>query len=157
MRKIFPPREAKPSGSDWHLKMLGFLNPSIKSSLFNLHPSIINQQSTISNLQSSPLMRSSKNPNQFCKICNKPVPLSTRYPNRVCNECTTHTTVITGRHVYFENLDLDGGLVGIYSDTNENYPMKVCYISGILCKVEEVRFGGVAVEVVNANKTNNII
>ncbi|MBK6840070.1 MAG: hypothetical protein IPG90_18785 [Bacteroidetes bacterium] len=102
-------------------------------------------------------MPSSKNPNQFCKICNKPVPLSTRYPNRVCNECTTHTTDITGRHVYFENLDLDGGLVGIYSDTNENYPMKVCYISGILCKVEEVRFGGVAVEVVNANKTNNII
>ena len=153
MRKIFPPREAKPSGSDWHLNMLGFLNPSIS----NHQSAINNQQSPVSSLQSSPLLPSSKNPNQFCKICNKPVPLSTRYPNRVCNECTTHTTDITGRHVYFENLDLDGGLVGIYSDTNENYPMKVCYISGILCKVEEVRFGGVAVEVVNANTTNNII
>ncbi|MBL0065529.1 MAG: hypothetical protein IPP38_11070 [Bacteroidetes bacterium] len=102
-------------------------------------------------------MPSTLDPNQCCKICNKPVPPSTRYPNRVCDECTTHTTDITGRPVYFENSDSDGGLVGVYTDTNESYPLKVCYISGILCKVEEVRFGGVAIEVVNTNKTTNSI
>lgn len=94
---------------------------------------------------------------QFCKICAKEVQHSTRYPNRVCNECTTHTTDITGRPVCFENQDSDGGLVGVYTDTNESYPLKVCYISGVLCKVEEVRFGGVAIEVVNTNKTTNSI
>lgn len=126
--------------------------------LYTLHEfSIHNQhiQSKIMNHESS--IPNALDPNQCCKICNKPVPPSTRYPNRVCEECTTHTTDITGRPVCFENQDSDGGLVGVYTDTNESYPLKVCYISGILCKVEEVRFGGVAIEVVNTNKTTNSI
>ena len=123
----------------------------IQSKIINLQSSIINHQSTF------PPMPSTLDPTQCCKICNKPVPPSTRYPNRVCEECTTHTTDITGRPVCFENSDSDGGLVGVYTDTNESYPLKVCYISGILCKVEEVRFGGVAIEVVNTNKTTNSI
>ena len=45
------------------------------------------------------------------------------------------------------NVDATGGYRAVYVDTGEVYDSHICYIDGIECYADEVKFGGIVIEV----------
>ena len=85
-----------------------------------------------------------------CPICSVELRPNSRYPRYVCQECKSKATDESGRALGFGNIDMSGGFVAKYRDTNEMYDSHTCYIDGIECFANEARFGGVVVEKCNS-------
>lgn len=84
---------------------------------------------------------------QECPICAVEIEKSRRYPNCVCFDCSKRARDENGRLLKFHNIDLSGGFVGFYVDTNEKYESRVCYIDDVKCYADEARFGGIVIEI----------
>ena len=69
-----------------------------------------------------------------------------RYPRYVCSKCASLTSDDKGNKVAFFNEELSGGIKGVYTDTNEQYPETICFINGIKCRADEARFGGIVIQ-----------
>jgi|APCry1669193181_1035450.scaffolds.fasta_scaffold13786_4 hypothetical protein len=82
---------------------------------------------------------------QQCPFCQAEVERSTRYPDYVCSRCLETATDEKGRRVIFGNADIEGGIKGIYTDTNEEYISRSCFIEGHPCTASEARFGGIVI------------
>jgi hypothetical protein len=82
---------------------------------------------------------------QHCPLCHAEVERSTRYPDYVCSRCAGGATDEKGRRVSFGNADIEGGIKGSYTDTQEEYPSRSCFIDGRPCTASEARFGGVVI------------
>lgn len=83
-----------------------------------------------------------------CPICGEEVVHLERYPEQVCEKCTKKTADAYGRRLKFFNERLSGGLQAVYLENGAEYNRQLCYIDGIKCFVNEHRFGGIVVEVV---------
>jgi hypothetical protein len=82
-----------------------------------------------------------------CPICSIEIEKSRRYPNCVCKGCSYRACDENGRLLKFFNIDLSGGFLSRYVDTNEKYESHLCYIKGVKCYADEAHFGGIVVEV----------
>jgi len=83
----------------------------------------------------------------YCPICSKRLRPVKRYPRYVCKECSKQVCDESGKSVSFSNIDVFGGLIGHYIDTEEEYKTQYCYIKSTKCKAEEARFGGVVIQI----------
>jgi hypothetical protein len=84
---------------------------------------------------------------QYCPICKQEVQSNPRYTNYVCSKCVALATDADGRRVDFYNETIMGtGVMGKYTDTQENYAGYDCYIAGVKCWADEARFGGIVVQ-----------
>jgi hypothetical protein len=79
----------------------------------------------------------------ICKVELKPIP---RYPNYVCKTCASMATDKDGRKLKFSNIDMSGGFMARFDDTNEEYNSHTCYINGFECHADEARFGGIVIQ-----------
>jgi hypothetical protein len=82
-----------------------------------------------------------------CPICSAKIEKSLRYPNYVCFDCCKRACDENGRPLKFHNIDLSGGFLAFYVDTNEKYESHICYIDGVKCYADEAHFGGIVIEV----------
>jgi len=83
---------------------------------------------------------------QTCPICQKAVQPSERYPYYLCLDCSARAKSKDGRSLKFSNIDMTGGLMAVYADTDESYPSHECYVDGIQCYADEHRFGGIVIQ-----------
>lgn len=83
---------------------------------------------------------------QKCPICRAEVEFVKRYPKCVCVSCYKKATDENGRRLKFFNVSLSGGFAAYYADTNEERKSHICYIDGIKCRADEVRFGGIVIQ-----------
>ena len=84
---------------------------------------------------------------QRCPICERNVTPYERYPRYLCDGCMLRVEDKDGRRLEFFNEDLAGyGVIGRFSDTQEPYESRVCYVAGIRCLTEEARFGGIVIQ-----------
>ncbi|MEQ8302040.1 MAG: hypothetical protein RIB47_01520 [Cyclobacteriaceae bacterium] len=81
-----------------------------------------------------------------CPICKVDLQPNPRYPNYVCTTCADRATDKEGRKLKFSNIDVSGGYVARFGDTNEAYHSHTCYIDGLECHADEARFGGIVIE-----------
>lgn len=82
-----------------------------------------------------------------CPICNKGLDRYLRYPNYVCHRCVANAVDEYGRRIRFANQSIEGGLVVHYVDTGEIRESNICYISGVRCRADDARFGGIVVQI----------
>ena len=87
---------------------------------------------------------------QTCPICGTATSPSERYPRHVCRSCACLASSADGRLLAFSNLDMFGGFVARYADTDELYDSHQCFIDGVRCHAGEARFGGIVIEPVEA-------
>lgn len=85
---------------------------------------------------------------QTCPICNRPVTRYERYPRYVCQACAARAKSWDGRPLAFYNEALSGGFVARYADDDTPYNSHECLIDGFRCYADEVRFGGIVIQVV---------
>ena len=83
----------------------------------------------------------------YCPICSKKLRPIKRYPKYICRECSKQVCDKYGRAVTFSNIDLFGGLIGHYVNTEEEYKSQYFYIKSTKCKAEEARFGGEVIQI----------
>jgi hypothetical protein len=88
-----------------------------------------------------------------CPICSAPVYHFERYPRQVCGDCYSRACDAGGRPLLFGNASISGGFVAVYADTGENYGKHQCFIDGIECRADEFRFGGIVIEAVDKQAT----
>src|SRR5439155_5708492 len=67
----------------------------------------------------------------------------------VCPACAGRATSAAGRPLQFRNTNATGGFVARYADTMEAYPGHECFISGVRCRADEARSGGIVIEAVD--------
>lgn len=84
---------------------------------------------------------------QRCRICQSEVYANPRYPRYVCATCAARAKSANGRPLLFSNIDLSGGFIARYADTQEEYPDHRCFVDGVLCWADEEYFGGIVVQV----------
>lgn len=84
--------------------------------------------------------------NYQCPICKVDLIPSPRYPNYVCKTCSSKATDKEGRKLDFSNINMSGGYMAFFVDTNEEYDSHTCYINGFECHAGEARFGGIVIE-----------
>jgi len=85
-----------------------------------------------------------------CPICAAEIIFWERYPNQVCESCQSRTADAYGRRLRFSNRGLSGGFQAFYMDNGAEYQRRICYIDGRKCFVNEHRFGGIVVEIVES-------
>ena len=84
-----------------------------------------------------------------CQICKKFMEPSVRYHNAICithyNECIDKN----GNKVTFHNINAEGGFVAYHYVNNMIIKDEdgECYIQGVKCMAEEVRLGGIVIQV----------
>lgn len=88
---------------------------------------------------------------QHCPVCNTQVNENPRYPDYVCGSCVYTAQSEDGQAVKFHNIDLSGGCVGMYVETEKVYDSNICYIHGIECFASEAYMGGIVVRPVKNN------
>lgn len=81
-----------------------------------------------------------------CPICARHQPPRAGHPRYLCAVCTRHTVDGEGRRIRFYNPITGGGVRGVYVDTGEVTPARLCFVQGIPCLADEVRFGGVIIQ-----------
>lgn len=82
----------------------------------------------------------------FCPICNAPVRTPLGYPGALCPACVLEATSPSGKPLRFNNLSLSGGLEVRVSESGSTQGPTDCYVRGVLCRAEELRFGGFALQ-----------
>ena len=82
-----------------------------------------------------------------CPVCGKSMQANPRYPNAVCGSCSGMAADENGRRLGFSNVDIAGGLIAYYLDTDEPYDSHECFVNDMRCWAEEARFGGVVIQV----------
>jgi len=83
-----------------------------------------------------------------CPTCTKQITLSQRYPDAVCSECYELTVTENGDKIMFGNESIFGGFMSIVNDKEGT--IHECYINGKKCYADEARFGGIVIQVVDA-------
>jgi hypothetical protein len=84
---------------------------------------------------------------QLCPVCKREIAFQARYPRYVCLDCARLATDFIGRKLLFYNVDASGGYRAIYADTNEIYDSHQCFISGMECRADEAKFGGIVIQI----------
>lgn len=79
-----------------------------------------------------------------CPICKNKRLTTQRYPNKICYDCTKLCVTKDNKSIQFFNIDHSGGFVSIV-DNKYHGNIHDCYVKGIKCYADEVRFGGVVV------------
>ena len=83
---------------------------------------------------------------QYCPVCHKSVPPFAPYPNYLCLECSSRARSKDGGLLKFSNIDMTGGFIAEYADTDQPYFSHECYVDGILCYAAEGHFGGIVIQ-----------
>lgn len=95
-------------------------------------------------------------PTHPCPISGTPTAHEDRYPRSVCADCRDRAGDRDGRRVVAYNEGLSGGLIVFYAESptgpqteiaGEVLETRHCFVDGIECTIEEGRFGGVVVQV----------
>jgi len=94
---------------------------------------------------------------QQCPICRSLVKANPRYPRYLCGSCASMATAPDNRLLSFGNTGIAGGYVAIYRDTGECYSSHVCFVKGIVCWVDEARFGGIVIEAIDPESLQRLI
>jgi hypothetical protein len=85
-----------------------------------------------------------------CPLCKREEALryDSRYPLAVCPACVGQITDRSGRRLAFYE-DALLGFTGYYLDSQgkERYKSRFCYVKGVRCWAEVMRFGGVVVQI----------
>lgn len=103
---------------------------------------------------------------QLCPCCQRPTIYHESYPRAVCDHCQSRTTDHAGRRVTGYNVDLSGGMIAYYTDTVERSNDSgsqyeecvevtrtgVCFVDGQPATMQEVRLGGIVVQMASADK-----
>lgn len=76
------------------------------------------------------------------------MPFNPRYPRAVCPHCAEKACDSQGRPLAFYNEGASGGFIAIFRESGQPYPSQECFINGARCYVEEARFGGIVIQVV---------
>ena len=103
-----------------------------------------------------------------CPVCFKPVKTLERYPRSLCSQCSARVTDQSGRPVVFYDIQalpapnssgvtLIGGFYGYYANTGlqDIYPSSTCYVDGITCEAKNARFGGIVIETLTAQPSED--
>lgn len=85
-----------------------------------------------------------------CPICRAVLPIVPRYPQYVCEACASRATDADDRPLAFANVGFTGGYAAAYADTGAPYDSHACWIDGIRCYADEARFGGIVIQVDDA-------
>ncbi|WP_051203289.1 hypothetical protein [Hugenholtzia roseola] len=85
-----------------------------------------------------------------CPLCKREEALryEARYPLAVCPVCVGQITDNSGRRlVFYEDALL--GFTGYYPDSQgkEYYKSRFCYVKGVRCWAEVMRFGGIVIQI----------
>ncbi|MFQ6331189.1 hypothetical protein ACLMAL_34340 [Nocardia sp. CWNU-33] len=102
---------------------------------------------------------------QPCPNCERPTIYQDRYPRAVCDHCRDRTTDRAGRRVTGFNASFSGGMIAYYTDTLEHSGRSgsqqeecievsrngVCFIDAHPATMQEVRLGGIVVQMASAD------
>jgi len=86
-------------------------------------------------------------PEYNCPICGVELAYFSRYPNYICDLCVSQATDGNGRALVFFNTHMAGGLVAVYSDTNEKRTGHGCFVRGKQCYADAAYMGGIVLEI----------
>lgn len=86
---------------------------------------------------------------QSCPICSIQMNVMERYPNRICNSHYGECRDMEGNIVTFENEGPQGGFVSchIVNGKIEKRRDGYCLVRGQRCHAEEMRFGGIVIQI----------
>ena len=86
---------------------------------------------------------------QSCPICSLPMTVIDRYPNRICSSHYGECRDMDGNIVTFENEDLEGGFVSchVVNGKIEKRSEGYCLVRGQRCYAEEMRLGGIVIQI----------
>lgn len=87
---------------------------------------------------------------QTCPVCGQKVEHNSRYPRYLCRVCANVATDKSGRLLEFGNTHFSGGFKATYADTGRIRRSHICFIKGIRCWADEARFGGIVIQVIDA-------
>lgn len=97
-----------------------------------------------------------------CPRCGRPAVLTERYPRAVCDHCRERVTDSAGRRVTGFNTSMGGGRIAYYTDTLDQPVSEECVevsrtgrclVDGHAAVMEEARFGGIVIQVVETPPT----
>lgn len=83
---------------------------------------------------------------QHCPICSIEVAENPRYTRYLCPTCASKAVSADGRPLQFHNVDVSGGYVARYRDTDQEYPSHECFVDGVRCHADEAYMGGIVIQ-----------
>ena len=83
---------------------------------------------------------------QECPICGCDTRENIRYPRNLCPNCASGATSEDGRRLAFANIEISGGFMAWYADSEEPYESHICFVQGQKCWADEARFGGIVIQ-----------
>jgi hypothetical protein len=85
---------------------------------------------------------------QVCPICGNEMKANPRYPRYLCQTCVQRATDEKNEQVQFFQATPDGRYAARYAATGNDYLGHECFVDGVRCWADEVRFGGIVVQAV---------